>query len=110
MFDDMLTQTVTVLRSSQGTSTVDAEGFATNSPTEVDYPGLIQQRAAAEVIVGPDTLISDHLLFLGPDAEIDGRDQVRAGDQLYDIVGQPAVVSTPRGPHHIEADLQLVVN
>lgn len=109
----LFSQTVTIVHISEATYTTDAEGNATGTPPTQDYPGLIQQRDATEVIVGPDTLISDHLLFLGADAQISGGDQVIENGRRFTVIGEPARFDEPfMSPdvRHIEAHLKLVTN
>lgn len=109
-FEALLTQTITLVKASSETYTTDAEGNSTGTPDTADYPGLIQQRDATEIVVGPDTLVSGHLLFLGPDVPIAGTDRVRESGREFEVIGTPNVLNTPRGPHHIECDLRLVTN
>lgn len=46
-------------------------------------------------------------LFL-PDVAISGRDRIRDGDDVLEVIGEPDVVSRRRRPHHIEATARIV--
>lgn len=105
----LLSQTVTILRLSQSTLSATAEGDPTAStPAQVSSRALIQQRDATEIQVGPDTLISNHILFLPAGTAIDGRDQVSESGRLFEVIAAPDVVRTPRGAHHLEVALRLI--
>lgn len=109
-FEALLTQTVTVVRLSDVAWDADSEGNPTpTAPAqEMSYPGLIQQQATNEVQIGPDTFLTDHRLFLDADAEISGFDQVLEGARVFEVIGDPALERTPRGAHHIEAQLRQI--
>ena len=113
--DEILTETGTCIRYSQTTYSEDAnEDAVAAAPEEVDYPCLLQQRdpslsdRATELRTGPATFVSSYLLFLAADAIIDGRDQWRQDGVVYEIIGDPALVRTPDGPHHIEVALRRI--
>jgi hypothetical protein len=110
--DTLLTQTVTVIRWSQATQAADSEGndLPSTPPSRVDYAGLVQQLTTSEDRTGPDIDTTTHRLFLPPTAVIDGGDRVEESGRLFEIVGAPDVLRTPRGVHHIEALLRLVTD
>lgn len=105
-FRRLLSQTATVTTRTPGTS--DAEGNVVTANTSADYPALVQQTDAIEVLVGDVRSVSNWLLFLLPDAAINAQDQVVVDGRTYEVTGEPAVLRTPRGPHHIEARLRIV--
>jgi hypothetical protein len=105
----LLSQTVTIVRSSQAAASVDAEGNSSVTPASIQYAGLIQQQNTTEIRVGPDTFISNHRLFLAPDALVDQRDQVSEGGRTFEVIGMPDIVRTPRGAHHLEVNLREVI-
>jgi head-tail adaptor len=104
---NLLTQTVTVRPASDGT--VDEYGdTSTVFAAGTTYRGRLEQRSAQEVTDGRDTFVSDWVLYLLPDAVINGRDRVEADGNTFEVVGAPIVQRSPRGPHHIQASLRLV--
>ena len=91
----MLTQTATV-------DNTDAAG----TRTVIDYDARLQHAGATEnSALGGDQLASVWLLFLPPGAIISGHAFVTVDDRRYSVDGEPAILQTPRGPHHIEARL-----
>ncbi|MFN2537965.1 MAG: hypothetical protein ABR549_07395 [Mycobacteriales bacterium] len=106
----LLTQTATVRSAASGTA-ADAEGnWTPGALATATYPALLQQTETIETFEGRDRLTSTHLLFLEATAVISGRDLVDIGGRHYEVVGQPAVLRTPRGAHHIEARLRDLDN
>lgn len=67
--------------------------------------GLVQPTESTEVTVDRNTVVSNWLLFLPVSASIDARARVTDGTTTWEVAGQPAVIRTPRGPHHIECRL-----
>lgn len=62
-----------------------------------------EERRAEEDVADRDQLTARGVAFLAPDADILGTDRIL--DSLgvrYEVIGQPAIQTTPRGPHHIE--------
>jgi putative hemolysin len=75
----------------------------------VAYPARLEQRAGDEVTADRDTQLADWVLFLPPDAVVDGYARVVDGyGRAFEVVGPPAVQHTPRGAHHIEARLRHI--
>lgn len=109
--DSLLTQDVTVLAPAAGpldrynNPTRDWENAA-----ETTHKGRLEQTASTEVTLGRDTVVSDWLLFLPPEAVITPYDRVvvdgRTGE--FEVVGLPDIEHTPRGPHHLEVRLAAV--
>lgn len=84
---------------------VDAFDTANKRP----YPCRLEQTDSEEIQVDRDTVISNWRLFLPPDAQISARDHWEQSDgRTFEVIGAPAIESTPRGPHHIEARLRFI--
>lgn len=103
----LLTQTVTVQTHTAGADDVFGNQ-ADTFPSSRTYRARLEQTAEDEQVVDRDTLRTDWLLILPPEAQISGRDRVVADGVTFEVVGPPAVQRTPRGPHHIEARLTVV--
>lgn len=104
----LMTQPVTVVH--RATGTPDGEGNPEpGATTSTDYLGCIQQIDSVEVLEGERLTSTNLLLFLPTSAAITAEDELTSGSDRYRVVGYPNVVRTPRGPHHIEAHLRLVV-
>lgn len=85
------------------------------NPVEVEsapvlYQGYLEQTTAVEVTTDRDTQKADWLLVLPEGAVIDGTDRVQVDGQVFEVVGPPARVHTPRGEHHVEARLRARVS
>lgn len=100
---------ITVIRDSQTIPDSDEEGNATSSAPETQtVPAWVQQQSTTEVKVGPDTVTSNWRVFLPPEVEIEALDRIVWLEKVYEVVGVPDILFTPRGAHHIEANLRLV--
>lgn len=107
-FASMLVRTATVTTHTQ-TGTPDAHGnpaWVDGTPT--DYPAWLEQTGEQEILVERNTQISDHRLFLGADAVIDGNSTVVVDGQAFTVVGPPKLRWTPAGAHHWEVDLKSI--
>ncbi len=105
----LLVKTASVYRRGPG-----AQKNAYNMPIEteaaaVNYPCWLEQTDTVEVTVGRDTVLSDWLLVLPPEALLDATDRIAVDGRSFEVVGHPATVNTPRGAHHIECRLRAVV-
>lgn len=107
-FDRMLTQTATIVHHAPAGS--DAEGnptFATATTTT--YPALLQQRDSVELVDGELRTITNLFLFLPAAAAGETfTDEVLLDGLRYQVVGQPDVLRTPRGVHHVETRLRRI--
>lgn len=68
----------------------------------VDHRRTVEQRDGRDVTVTTLLLITNEL-------GVAAIDRFAWGDHTYEVDGEPAVVYTPAGPHHVEAALRLVV-
>lgn len=107
--DRMLRQQVTIERRSAGTTDAYGNQVATTSATKT-LLAYLQPTATTEVLVDRETYLSDHLLVLPPDTEIDGSDRVVHDGRTYELVGPPMRRFNPRtrSEHHLECNLRLV--
>lgn len=76
---------------------------------EVDELGYLEQTDATEIQVDRDTLVSTCVLIVRPGAVVRGGDRVRYRDDVYEVLGRPALRWHPcrRADHHIEARLRV---
>lgn len=110
-FTNMLTQTATIVHHPPAGS--DAEGNPTfGTPTTTVYPCRLEQiqgRGAStagsqEMVVGESRTDTNLVLFLPAEAATATfEDEVIIDGVRYQLEGQPDVLRTPRGIHHIEA-------
>lgn len=92
-------------------STTDSRGNPVDTWTYgTPISAWLEQTEAQEVTRGRETLLSDWLLvFPDPSTAIGGRDRIQDDQgRTFEVVGPPEVVTTPRGPHHVEARLRHV--
>lgn len=105
--ESLLTQTVTVLDRSEGAVDDYGNPVVTFS-SGTDYLARLEQTAGTEITSGRETLVADWTLYLPPDAEIHGGSRVLADGVTFEVIGPPAKQRTPRGVHHIQANLRHV--
>ena len=92
-------------------SATDAYGNTTDdwaAATSTTVVGWVTQQTADEDTRDRDQQTRLWKIFLPADTEITGHDRVVWDALTFDVVGPPARVWTPRGEHHIEADIRLV--
>lgn len=117
--DRLLTQTATITRARPAAAgATDAEGNWTPAPpTTASYPCRLERghggRQSREATgegyeQGAELMESSWLLFLPATADITGRDLVTVDGRKFEVDGEPDVLRTPRGAHHIEAFLHSV--
>lgn len=107
-FAGLLTQTAVVVH--HPSAGADAEGnptFAT--PTTTTYPCLLQQVDSSEIVEGERRATTSLVLFLpAAAAGATFEDGVSVDGLPYQVEGQPDVLRTPRGVHHVEAKVRRV--
>lgn len=105
---DLLTDSCEVL--TQGIASVDAYNVPQFGQTDsTTYHCRLEQRGTpVEIVVGRDTLHSDWLLYLPPDAVVTGYDKVSHAVGLFEVAGQPYPVWGSTAPDHLEVSLRLV--
>lgn len=103
----LLAETVTVVRYADVT---DRYGNTVpGAETRTDYPGRLEQLRTDELVRDRDTVLTDWRVFLPADADLTAYDRIEARGHLFEVVGLPSQHRTPRGPHHLEAQLRWVV-
>lgn len=104
----MLTQEVTVYGVTDGAA--DDYGNVTQTWASVAVElGRFEQRAAQERTTDQEVVTSDWVLYLHPATAVTSRSRV--GDEFgrtFEVVGPPALVSTPRSGVYVEASLSFV--
>lgn len=77
--------------------------------TETDVPGCFwQPRSTSERTTGQDTVMINPWVSMPPSTDIRATSRVRFEGVTYEVVGEPALHHTPRGPHHFEVELNEV--
>jgi hypothetical protein len=77
--------------------------------TEISTVGWLAQASSIEVLDGRDATSSTLTLTLPAGTPVTARDRVRIDGRLYELDGEPNSAWTPRGEHHIETALRIVV-
>ena len=104
----LLSETFTQIRATTGA--VDDYGNPTQTYAEVGtVRGRIEQRSGEERSVDQQVLVSDWILFLGPDAVVQGRDRFtdRFG-RTFEVVGPATMRSAPERDVYVEVSLRHV--
>lgn len=70
--------------------------------------GWITQTAASEDVTDREAEIGTWTLFLPAETVVTGRDRVTWDGLTFEVVAPPRKAWTPRGEHHIEAQLRIV--
>jgi head-tail adaptor len=105
----LLVRPVTIL---QATTTTDRNGATSRSwtsPTLTDTTGWLAQNTATEDLNHRDGEISTWVLYLPADTTIAATDRVVLDGQTFEVTGPPNPAWTPRGVHHLEVTVKLMV-
>jgi hypothetical protein len=115
-FAALLTQTATLVH--HPATGTDSEGNTTfGTATTTTYPCLLQQRegkgihqaGSTEVVQGETRTDTLMMLFLPASAAGETfEDEVLVDGLRYQVEGQPDVLRTPRGVHHVETRLRRI--
>lgn len=104
----LFSQTATVVSTPFGPETDDYGNVVPGAESRVEYPARLEETGSTEVTLDRDTVTSDWRVFLPPEAAISAYDRVEVDGEMYEVVGRPARLRTPRGVHHVEARLRAV--
>ena len=107
-FRSLMVHPISILRAA---AAADVYGNTTDNwagATAVDTYGWVTQETAGEDTADRDQQTRLWKLYAPADTDITGHDRVVWDTLTFDVVGPPHRAWTPRGEHHIEADLKLV--
>lgn len=80
-----------------------------DTATETTVKGWVSQQSRSEVVDGREAQVSGWVLFLHPTATITGKDRVEWEGITFEVDGPPNPAYSPRGLHHYEVPLRVVV-
>jgi hypothetical protein len=105
-FAALLTQTATLVH--HPATGTDSEGNTTfGTATTTTYPCLLQQTDSVEVVEGERRTTTNLLLFLPAAAAGETfEDEITVDAVTYQVEGQPDVLRSPRGIHHVETKVR----
>jgi hypothetical protein len=72
------------------------------------YRGWLAQTSAVEVTDGRAATVTGWVLELPVGVPVTAHSRVEVAGTTFEVDGEPWVVSTPRGPHHVKVKLQEV--
>lgn len=111
-FPSLLTESYVILPRTAVTGTGAKDRYGNPQATWPDgptVPGRIHQVQSFERNDSRDTVTSDWQLLLMPSVTITAYDRVRdTYGRVFEVVGEPKIATTPRGPHHIEVQLRHI--
>ena len=105
----LLVHDVIILRPALGTSRYGDARKDWVTSTEIETSGWVARRSESEDrSEGREAQVSEWVLYLDADADIQAGDRVVWESTTFEVDGPPNHAHTPRGEHHVEADLRLV--
>jgi hypothetical protein len=105
----LLVHDIAILRPALGSNRYGDASKDWGTASETDTVGWIARRNESEDRAeGREAQISEWVLYLDAGADIQGGDRVVWGTTTFEVDGPPNPARTPRGVHHIEANLRLV--
>lgn len=107
---NLLVHDVTIRRPGTTTDRYGANVKDWSAATDTDVDGWLAQTSAAEVNdLGREGERSDWTLYVPAGTDIEAGDRVIWGGTTFEVDGPPNRAWTPRGEHHVEARLKVVV-
>lgn len=79
------------------------------APTTVTVKGWLGPAISFEDLNGRDATVSTFPLTLPEGTPITARNRVRIEGRTYEVDGEPNFAWTPRGEHHVEVAVKVVV-
>lgn len=105
----LLVHEVAILRPALGTNRYGDASKNWVAAVETETNGWVARRSESEDRAqGREAQLSEWVLMLDADTDIQGGDRVVWGTTTFEVDGPPNHAWTPRGEHHIEASLRLV--
>jgi hypothetical protein len=106
---DLMHQNVAIFAPSVGVSRAGDPTLDWDEPILIEtVKGWIQSRRSAEDESLRNRRTEHGRLYVPADADIKSTSRVRVNGQMWQVIGPPRKVFTPRGPHHIEADVEYL--
>lgn len=104
-----LTETVSLIVVTQ-TGAEDRYGNETEEEAAaVDVLASVEPLATSESEIGEDVRISRYRVLCSPDAAVDGLARVEWRGRSLEVIGEPKLHVSPRGPHHFEFEIREVL-
>lgn len=104
----MLTQSVEVLAAAVRTSRTGEDMPDWSQPTVVaTVRGWVQPRSGGDEELTDDHVTGRARAYLMPDAPVTHANRLRVGLTTWAVSGTPRPITTPRGEHHLEVDVEL---
>lgn len=104
----LLNQPVTIVHPTVTPWKWDSSAVRVATVGRLDWTGTSEETSGFPAD-SPDTTVATWQLFLGPAETIGPNDRVERGADVFEVVGQPDVVSAGRRVHHLEVQLRSVV-
>lgn len=99
---------ITILRAAAATDVYGNTTDNWSAATSTAAVGWVTDRESGEDTRDRDQQTRLWKLYAPADTDVTGHDRVVCDSLTFEVVGPPARVWTPRGEHHVEADLRLV--
>lgn len=104
----LLIQKATVTRRREDSQQKTRHGDPKHQESEVTYPCRLQLHSARELSTDREAQVEDGLLFLPPEAVVDGTDRVRIDGQAFELVGPAIAARGARRTRLIECRVRQV--
>lgn len=107
-FTSLLVRPVTIITAGTRTDAYNDSQLDWGAATSASTVGWLAQQSSFENLDGRNTTSSTLVLALPAGTAITARNRVEIEGTTYELTAEPVRAWTPRGEHHIEAQLQLV--
>lgn len=105
----LLVHDIVILRPALGTSRYGDASKDWVTATSTETNGWVARRNESEDRTqGREAQVSEWALYVDVDADIQAGDRVMWGTVVFEVDGPPNRAHSPRGEHHVEANLRLV--
>lgn len=109
MFTRLLIHQATVYRQTSGGYDDYGNEITSFEPDESPVACRIQAAGSSETTDERDTVVKNATGFFSADADLDAYVQIEFDEQMWEIVGEPALLYDSTGAHHYEASLRRVI-
>lgn len=108
LFTTFLARTVTILTPGSTTDRYNNTVLDWAAPTSRNAKAWFAQQTASEDHAQRDAQVTEGTATFSADVGLTPSDRVLIDSTTYEVVGQPHIAWTPRGPHHVEVRLRAV--
>lgn len=107
-FPALLARDVTILTATSSTNRYGDTAADWSAPASRTAQCWFDQQTGADLLSHRSGIVTQARAFFDTTSSLAAGERVVIDDATYEVIGSPDIAWTPRGPHHIEAQLRAV--